>query len=202
MARSSFWKKCIPVLLLVLAAAGGFYWFYWMRTPQYAAGEIYQAVTRKDYQLFRERVDLDRVYGAAIDDLTADALRSDTDDHRLAAGLMRALKKPLVDAMIRATEREFRPDAPADPSLLTPLVDTAKTYVGSAALSLTDIFDVQEKDGKATASVKLHDGELDRDFTWKVLLEKDVNGNWTAVRVLNLREYLDQRKAAILDQKQ
>lgn len=48
-------EKLIPALVVLLAAAGGFYYFYWMHTPQYAAGEIYQAVTKKDYQLFRER---------------------------------------------------------------------------------------------------------------------------------------------------
>lgn len=86
MALSSLWKKLIPALVVLLAAAGGFYYFYWMHTPQYAAGEIYQAVTKKDYQLFRERVDLEKVYSAALDDLTDEALQSDTRDHRLAAG--------------------------------------------------------------------------------------------------------------------
>lgn len=47
MALSSLWKKLIPALVVLLAAAGGFYYFYWMHTPQYAAGEIYQAVTKK-----------------------------------------------------------------------------------------------------------------------------------------------------------
>lgn len=200
MALSSLWKKLIPALAALLAAAGGFYYFYWMHTPQYAAGEIYQAVTKKDYQLFRERVDLEKVYSAALDDLTDEALQSDTRDHRLAAGLMRTLKKPLIDALIHETETQFHAAHSGNPTLMTPLVDTAKAYVGSAALSLTDIFDVEEKDGIATASVKLHDDELNHDFTWKVRLEKDVNGDWTATRVENLKEYLQQRKDVLQSQ--
>ena len=41
--------------------------------------------------------------------------------------------------------------------------------------------------------VKVHDKKLDKDFTWQVLMEKDVNGSWTAVKILNLRDYLQER---------
>ena len=65
--------------------------------------------------------------------------------------------------------------------------------LGSAALSLTDMLDVKEKDGKALVNVKVHDKKLDKDFTWQVLMEKDVNGNWTAVKIVNLKDYLKER---------
>lgn len=61
---------------------------------------------------------------------------------------------------------------------------------------LTDILNVEEKDGNAVVSIRLHDKKLDKDFTWQVQLEKDVNGNWTATRVLNLKDYLKEREAA------
>lgn len=31
-------------------------------------------------------------------------------------------------------------------------------------------------------------------------MEKDVNGSWTAVRILNLKEYLKERQDALLSQ--
>ena len=52
---------------------------------------------------------------------------------------------------------------------------------------------VEEADGKAIAYVKLHDKDLARDFTWQVQLEKDVNGLWTATRILNFTDYLKER---------
>lgn len=41
--------------------------------------------------------------------------------------------------------------------------------------------------------MKLHDKDLARDFTWQVQLEKDVNGLWTATRILNFTDYLKER---------
>ncbi len=191
-------KKIVIALLVILAAAGGFYYFYWMRTPQYAAGEIQQAVERHDFQLFRERVDLAKVYGYAIDDLSAEARDSDKQEHRIAAGLMKTLKKPLTDEMIRQTEIAFNKKGGKDNSPLAAVTRTMKAYVGSAALSMTDIFDVKETDGKAITSVRLHDKDLNKDFVWKVEMEKDINGRWTATRVVNLKDYLQERKEAIL----
>lgn len=46
-------KKAALVLALILCAAGGWYVFYWSRTPAYAAGEIQQALKKKDLQLSR-----------------------------------------------------------------------------------------------------------------------------------------------------
>ena len=47
--------------------------------------------------------------------------------------------------------------------------------------------------GAIFAYVKLHDKALARDFIWQVQLEKDVNGLWTATRILNFTDYLKER---------
>ena len=64
--------RILLAALLIAAAAAAFYFGYWRGTPNYAAGEIRQAVVNKDYQLFQERVDLRRVYGYALDDIAAE----------------------------------------------------------------------------------------------------------------------------------
>lgn len=193
-------KKLLALLAALALAAGGFYYFYWMKTPAYAAGEIYDAVRAKNYQLFRERVDLEKVYSAAIDDLITDTGSSDKRDKKLASGLLKMLKKPLTAEMIRQTEIAFTKDGKDESdSPLAAAARTAKVYVGSAALSLTNIFDVEETNGTVLAHVKLRDKDLGRDFTWDVQMEKDVNGLWTATRIVNLKEYLAERRDAILE---
>ncbi len=57
----SLLKKLLLVLLLLLAAAGGWYFLYWYNTPAFAAGEIQQAVQKKDWDLFCKRVDVAKV---------------------------------------------------------------------------------------------------------------------------------------------
>lgn len=184
-------KKAVLVLALILCAAGGWYVLYWSRTPAYAAGEIQQALKKKDLQLFKERVDMDRVYGSAVDDTAAYLASDGRVDHELAASLLKMLKKQAVDEMIRQTEIRFTEGNGKESSGKAGKIMSAS--LGSAALSLTDILDVKEENGKALVYVKVHDKKLDKDFTWQVLMEKDVNGSWTAVKILNLRDYLQER---------
>jgi hypothetical protein len=189
--NSSLMKKIILILALLLACAAGWYFLYWSKTPAYAAAEIQQALKKKDLQLFKERVDLDKVYSSAVDD-TASYLASDgSPEHALAASLLKMLKKQAVDEMVRQTEIRFTENSEKDASGRAGKIMSAS--LGSAALSLTDVLDVKEKDGKALVNVKVHDKKLDKDFTWQVLMEKDVNGNWTAVKIVNLKDYLKER---------
>lgn len=189
--NSSLMEKIILILALLLACAAGWYFLYWSKTPAYAAAEIQQALKKKDLQLFKERVDLDKVYSSAVDD-TASYLASDgRPEHALAASLLKMLKKQAVDEMVRQTEIRFTENSEKDASGRAGKIMSAS--LGSAALSLTDVLDVKEKDGKALVNVKVHDKKLDKDFTWQVLMEKDVNGNWTAVKIVNLKDYLKER---------
>ena len=190
-------KKILLCLLLILIGAAGWYFLYWQKTPAYAAGEIQQAVQRKDWDLFQKRVDLNKVYGYALDDILAELQIDGKPQDRLAASLLKSIKKEVVKELIRQTEIKFQEKAPVSKSMLDKPIQTLTAYVGSSALSLTDIFQVEEKDGLAIAHVKLHDKDLNKDFTWDVQLEKDVNGNWNAVRILNLREYLKERTNAL-----
>lgn len=189
------------LLAVLLAGAGSFYYFYWSRTPAYAAGEIREAIVEKNFQLFQERVDLRQVYGYAIDDLIDEASSSDQKEHKIAANLMRALKKPLTEEMIHQTGQYFQKKNPQpDHSPLAAVTRTIKAYTGSAALSFTDIADIREEGNAAKAMVRLHDSSLNRDFTWELTMEKDVNGRWAVTRIDNLKEYLKERKQAILEQ--
>ena len=190
-------KKVIFTCLIVLIGAAGWYFLYWQKTPAYAAGEIQQAVQKKDWDLFQKRVDLNKVYSYALDDILAELQIDGKPQDRLAASLLKSIKKEVVKELIRQTEIKFQEKAPVSKSMLDKPIQTLTAYVGSSALSLTDIFQVEEKDGLAIAHVKLHDKDLNKDFTWDVQLEKDVNGNWNAVRILNLREYLKERTNAL-----
>lgn len=189
----SLLKKLLLVLLLLLAAVGGWYFLYWQNTPAFAAGEIQQAVQKKDWDLFCKRVDVAKVYSYALDDMLAELKADGLPEHAIAASLVKSIKKEVVKELIRQTEIRFKDGAPTSKSLLDKPVKTLTAYAGSSALSLTDIFKIEEADGKAIAYVQLEDKDLSRDFIWQVQLEKDVNGLWTATRILNFTDYLKER---------
>ena len=54
--------------------------------------------------------------------------------------------------------------------------------------------------GLLFANIKLHDKKLDQDFLWRVQLEKDPNNKWTAVKIVNLKEYMKKRKELLKNQ--
>lgn len=187
-------KKLFVIIGLIVALAAGFYFGYWTKTPAYAAGEIQQALQKKDLQLFKERVNMEKVYSYAIDD-SLDELKADNlPEHKIAAAIVKGLKQEIITELIHRTESSFEMETRQSKSFLDEPVESITAYAGSAALSMTDVLNVEEQGNSAIVKVKIHDKDLNKDFIWHVQMEKDINGSWTAVRVLNLKEYLKERK--------
>ena len=193
-------KKLFIIIILLVTAAVGFYFGYWTNTPAYAAGEIQQAVQKKDLQLFKERVDMEKVYSSAIDDILSELKADGQPEHKMAATVIRGLKKDLIRELIRRTELKFQAKEVPDSSLMDKPLKSITAYIGSAALSMTDGLDVEEKDGLAFANIKLHAKKLAHAFLWRVQLEKDPNNKWTAVKIVNLKEYMEKRKELLKNQ--
>ena len=187
-------KKLFVIIGLIVALAVGFYFGYWTKTPAYAAGEIQQALQKKDLQLFKERVNMEKVYSYAIDDILDELKADNLPEHKIAAAIVKGLKQEIITELIHRTESSFDTEARQSKSFLDEPVESITAYAGSAALSMTDVLNVEEQGNSAIVKVKIHDKDLNKDFIWHVQMEKDINGSWTAVRVLNLKEYLKERK--------
>ena len=187
-------KKLFVIIGLIVALAAGFYFGYWTKTPAYAAGEIQQALQKKDLQLFKERVNMEKVYSYAIDDILDELKADNLPEHKIAAAIVKGLKQEIITELIHRTEISFETETRQGKSFLDEPVASITAYAGSAALSMTDVLNVEEQGNSAIVKVKIHDKDLNKDFIWHVQMEKDINGSWTAVRVLNLKEYLKERK--------
>ena len=187
-------KKLFVIIGLIVALAAGFYFGYWTKTPAYAAGEIQQALQMKDLQLFKERVNMEKVYSYAIDDILDELKADNLPEHKIAAAIVKGLKQEIIIELIHRTESSFEMETRQSKSFLDEPVESITAYAGSAALSMTDVLNVEEQGNSAIVKVKIHDKDLNKDFIWHVQMEKDINGSWTAVRVLNLKEYLKERK--------
>ena len=187
-------KKLFVIIGLIVALAAGFYFGYWTKTPAYAAGEIQQALQKKDLQLFKERVNMEKIYSYAIDDILDELKADNLPEHKIAAAIVKGLKQEIITELIHRTESSFEMKTRQSKSFLDEPVESITAYAGSAALSMTDVLNVEEQGNSAIVKVKIHDKDLNKDFIWHVQMEKDINGSWTAVRVLNLKEYLKERK--------
>ena len=187
-------KKLFVIIGLIVALAAGFYFGYWTKTPAYAAGEIQQALQKKDLQLFKERVNMEKVYSYAIDDILDELKADNLPEHKIAAAIVKGLKQEIITELIHRTESSFETETRQSKSFLDEPVESITAYAGSAALSMTDVLNVEEQGNSEIVKVKIHDKDLNKDFIWHVQMEKDINGSWNAVRVLNLKEYLKERK--------
>lgn len=187
-------KKLFVIIGLIIALAAGFYFGYWTKTPAYAAGEIQQALQKKDLQLFKERVNMEKVYSYAIDDILDELKADNLPEHKIVAAIVKGLKQEIITELIHRTEISFETETRQRKSFLDEPVESITAYAGSAALSMTDVLNVEEQGNSAIVKVKIHDKDLNKDFIWHVQMEKDINGSWTAIRVLNLKEYLKERK--------
>ena len=143
----SIFKKLLITLMILLAAAGGWYFLYWQNTPAFAAGEIQQAVQKKDWDLFCKRVDVAKVYSYALDDMLAELKADGLPEHAIAASLGKSIKKEVVKELIRQTEIRFKDGAPASKSLLDKPV---KTLTATPAL-LPSLSPTSSRSKKRTA---------------------------------------------------
>lgn len=196
MKSTSTIKKLLMILLIAAAAAAGWYFFYWRDTPQYAAGEIQQAVDQKDFALLQKRVDLNQVYASALDDIIDELNAHPTGKNERIAWALDNFKPQVIDALITVTQNDF--EQKQDKNSNNPAARASRwieTYAGSNALSILHVVSITKENDTAVCTFTVHDKKLNHDFTWKVALQKDINGTWTAVKVLNFKEYLEERAA-------
>ena len=155
-------KKLFVIIGLIVALAAGFYFGYWTKTPAYAAGEIQQALQKKDLQLFKERVNMEKVYSYAIDDILDELKADNLPEHKIAAAIVKGLKQEIITELIHRTESSFEMKTRQSKSFLDEPVESITAYAGSAALSMTDVLNVEEQGNSAIVKVKIHDKDLNK----------------------------------------
>lgn len=190
-------KRWSIALISIFIFISSGYYFYWINTPMYAAGEIQRAIQTNDYELLLKHVDLEKVYTAALDDSIEVLLSEDTPDNKAIINIIKQLKKPLVKELTKQTESYFYHNKKTN-ALFEQPINTLTSYIGLTTLSITNFISVEEQNEYAILTIKLHDKNLNHDFNWKVKMEKDVNGTWCVVRILNLKEYIIERKTLLI----
>lgn len=190
--------------LTVMAAAAGWYAFYWIKTPEYSAGLIRESYETKNFSLFQKKVDLPALYGSVYDDAAAElAETGHVSQNPLTLWAVKRMKGPAVEEMIRQTQNAFEQGGGADPGnpLSEQWITRLENRAGTAALSLSDIISVSRNGQEAVLSLRLHDQNLNRDFIWKIEMVPSSDGSWKAVKIINFRDYLKER-SHVLQQNQ
>lgn len=167
-------------------------------SPEGALKQVNSAIDKHDQKTFDSLVDLDRVLNSAYDDFvigTLDSDRNATDQTRkLIGNFTDAIKIPLLHSVKESIENYV---ATGDWNGKSD--DKSQTTEGSDLLARTGLDQVKyqgisdvamSEDGQtATAHVEVSQSDLDGNFTFNVLLEKDSEDLWHVVKIDNFKEF-------------
>ena len=204
-------KKIVAVLATLAVLAGGWYFFYWLKSPQHSVALIADAVRQHDLKTFEKHVDMDTLYGHAYDDVVAVTFGADKDANPIIVAIVKGIKNlavPLLENETRSyimhgdkpeNEAEVHKQVASGNESGAEIVDNLKDRTGFGALKFDGV-ESSDVDGEtATVGIKLHDESLSRDFILKIKMHQLDNGLWRLLQITNLQDFMQQREAAVKD---
>lgn len=202
-------KKIVAVLAVLAILTSGWYFFYWLRTPQHSLALIADAVHQHDLKTFEKHVDMDKLYSKAYDDVVAVTFASDKDANPIIIAIVKGIKGlavPLLESETRSyIIHSDKPDGDAEVQKSIPegnengaeIVDNLKSRTGFGSLKYEGV-ESSDTDGEnAIVSIKLHDEKLSKDFILKVKMQQLDDGLWRLLEITNLQDFMKSREAAV-----
>ena len=204
-------KKIVAVLATLAVLAGGWYFFYWLKSPQHSVALIADAVRQHDLKTFEKHVDMDTLYGHAYDDVVAVTFGADKDANPIIVAIVKGIKGlavPLLENETRSyimhgdkpeNETEAQQQVAPGSESGAEIVDNLKDRTGFGALKFDGV-ESSDVDGEtAIVGIKLHDESLNRDFILKIKMQQLDDGLWRLLQITNLQDFMKQREAAVKD---
>lgn len=203
-------KKNLLLIIILLAALAGaaFYFLYFVRTPAYALNQARQAFQEHDSVKFSRYVDVHSVMDNAFEDILKAESKINNDNiysNPFAIGILHMLKPAVVDLLtqealhkIDAKPQEETPEQAqvnADP-VPDAMRRNLERYISLGDLQVKDVHLEKHEGEKATATLVLHNKQLDKDFPAELLLQLNANNDWQIKRVSNLETVITQMDAA------
>lgn len=200
-------KKKWIILLIILAAIAGaaFYFLYFIRTPAYALNQVRIAAQEHDTTKFSRYVDVHSVMDNAFEDIIKAESKINHDNifsNPFALGILHMLKPSVVDLMSKealdkvAAKKEETPQQPAADPVPDAMKRNMERHIPIGKLQVKDL-QLTKHDGEtATASIVLHDKDLDKDFVAELLMQHNEKGDWQIKKVSNLADIIVQLDAA------
>ena len=195
----------LKIFLVFLLAAGSVLWYYFfhMRSPEYALSEIQAAFEEGDDERFAHYVNLPLLTSKAYDDLTRDLFAYDdslTPQTKLLFEKFYQLIKPqLTDGTADLIRTRIKSGAWAEPAGADILkgrqlgIDYER-FLMQAQLkntSLVSVGEVEENGASADAPITVRDDSTGTEFTLVLDMEQAEDGRWQVAYIRNYRDYLD-----------
>lgn len=210
-------KKLIVGLLIVVLCALAYYFFYWIKTPQYSLNLIRDAVKAHNTEKFERHVDLDTLLNKGYDDVIAYYMKTEGKDlggfQAIAAGAAQ-LVKPSVTASLKSEilksvsgNKETVSDKNGESLNKNQnnqqnqqnqqnQLNNAVDKIANNNTEVKDISVIAKESEVSTVAITLFNKDLNKNFDLKLKMNKLENGEWRIKEITNLIEFLENIKAA------
>lgn len=183
----------LVILMLALVGGGAFYYFYWLRSPQYSLKLIQNAVAQHDTVSFEKHVDVNGVNAKAIDAMVTATIAPDDAKNPILATMLDMVKNtalPYFNSQMR-TYVQTGSFAPLDDkSEGSQIAAATAARTGLENLSVKSVGDVVRHNDQATVSCELWDSKLEQKFTIKLDMVRLEDHTWKLVGIANLGAFL------------
>jgi len=202
--RRSWELLALIVIFSFLLGAWAWYFFIYIKTPEYALHNIQSAIESHDIEDFRKSVNLDILLPKAYDDLTADMFKDDKALPPKTKTLFEnfyILIKPMIISGIQDDISQY-----VNTGIWKKNEEKGSILKGQQLgidfdeliersnlrnIQLKQIASIIKTGKTATAEIQICEEYTKTDFTLRVRLEQETNGNWQVVYIENYKDFLN-----------
>ena len=186
----------VIVFLLLVAIGVGYYFYYWIRRPEYSMEIIRKALATGDINTFTRHVDLDSIYTRAFMDAAyaVDQKNPDEFSRTIAAGLQKNRKDDTVKRFKEVTlsamqkKKEDHLDL-VSYGILGKAIDIFCNNLEkeNPAILFAGFKVIATSDENTDIRVVFYDVEKKKNIVMDFRMDKMNDGKWKISRILNLR---------------
>lgn len=191
-------------LLATLIGATVWYFFFYIRTPEYALGQIQTAIAKQDEAAFKHYVNTELLSSRAYDDLTMDLFAYDSELTPKTKAMFEKfyimIKPQLAEGMENAALGRISQGSWSLPEGTDILkgrqlgIDFERFIERSQIRNTTfvSIGKVEHNGHSATAEVEVLEDYTQTPFTLQLAMEQAEDGHWQVAYIKNYKAYLDK----------
>ena len=188
----------VGILVLILVAIGGWYNFYYIKTPEYSMNLLQEAVKKHDVDKFKKYVDLDSLVAHTVDDYMAVKQKNGKKENAFGIGLV-AVLKPQITAMMK-DEIVSMVDTGSwevDESSETADKEIVILDVNWKGVNVKKVSYLKNEGDISHLGLELESPALPDAYIMDFEMKKNEDGSWKITRITNFDEYIQK----ILEQK-
>lgn len=192
------------LLAALIIGCAVWYFFIYIRTPEYAIKQINYAIEHQDSALFKRYVNVEVLANRAYDDLTIDLFAYDSTLTPKTKVMFEKfylhIKPQLTEGLINTTLTRIESGSwllPDGTDILKGRqlgIDFERFLERSQVRNTTlkKIANIEHEGTKATATIEIIEDYTQTPFSLQLAMEQAADGHWQVVYIKNYKDYLDK----------